>query len=102
VFVECHLPLLPLEEILKRMRPGDIYTHTFCVASDRACLLDENAEVRPYVMEAKAKGVRFDVGHGGGMFHFNVAILPLSRVLFRIHLDPICTVPAEFRNEEHA
>ena len=74
LIVECHLPLLPLEEILKRMRPGDIYTHTFCVASDRACLLDENAKVRSYVMEAKNKGVRFDVGHGGGMFHFNVAI----------------------------
>jgi dihydroorotase len=74
LFVECHLPLYPLEDILKRMRPGDIYTHTYCTAVDRACLLDENAKVRPYVMAAKEKGVRFDVGHGGGMFHFNVAI----------------------------
>jgi dihydroorotase len=74
LLVECHLPLYPLEDILKRMRPGDIYTHTYCTAVDRACLLDENAKVRSYVMEAKNKGVRFDVGHGGGMFHFNVAI----------------------------
>jgi dihydroorotase len=27
LIVECHLPQLPLEEILLRMRPGDIYTH---------------------------------------------------------------------------
>ena len=74
LLVECHLPLLPLEEILKRMSPGDIYTHSFCVASDRTCLLDEQGKIRPYVAEAKKKGVRFDVGHGGGMFHFNVAI----------------------------
>ncbi|HBE39694.1 MAG TPA: amidohydrolase/deacetylase family metallohydrolase [Bacteroidales bacterium] len=74
LLVECHLPLLPLEGILERMKPGDIYTHSFCVASDRTCLLDEQAKIRPCVAEAKKKGVRFDVGHGGGMFHFNVAI----------------------------
>lgn len=74
LLVECHLPLLPLEGILKRMRPGDIYTHTFCTAADRECLLDENSKVRPYVMDAKIRGIKFDVGHGGAMFHFNVAI----------------------------
>lgn len=74
LLVECHLPLLPLEGILEKMRPGDIYTHSFCVASDRTCLLDHNGIILPCVAEAKKKGVRFDVGHGGGMFHFNVAI----------------------------
>jgi dihydroorotase len=79
LIVECHLPLLPLEEILVRMRPGDIYTHSFCTASDRTCLLDEQGRVRPYVLEAQKKGIRFDVGHGGGMFHFNVAIPALKQ-----------------------
>jgi dihydroorotase len=74
LIVECHLPQLPLEEILVRMRPGDIYTHTFCTAADRTCLLDEQGKVRPYVLEARKRGIRFDVGHGGAMFHFNVAI----------------------------
>jgi dihydroorotase len=74
LLVECHLPQLPLEEILKRMRPDDIYTHSFCVASDRTCLLDEQGKVRPYVLEARNKGIRFDVGHGGAMFHFAVAV----------------------------
>ena len=74
LMVECHLPLLPLEGILERMRPGDIYTHTYCRASDRECLLDDNLKIRPCVVEAQQKGVRFDVGHGGGMFHFDIAV----------------------------
>ena len=74
LIVECHLPQLPLEEILVRMRPGDIYTHSYCTASDRTCLLDEQGKVRPYVLDARKRGIRFDVGHGGGMFHFKVAI----------------------------
>jgi len=74
LLVECHLPQLPLEGILERMRPGDIYTHSFCTAVDRTCLLDEQNKVRPYVLDALNKGVRFDLGHGGGMFHFSVAM----------------------------
>jgi len=81
LFVECHLPLLPLEGILDRMRPGDIYTHTYCTASDRMCLLDDQGKIRPYVLEAQKKGVRFDVGHGGGMFHFDIAVPALEQGL---------------------
>jgi dihydroorotase len=81
LLVECHLPLLPLEGILARMRPGDIYTHSFCTAVDRMCLLDEKGIVRPFVMDALKKGVRFDVGHGGAMFHFAVVIPALRQGL---------------------
>jgi len=79
LLVECHLPMYPLEEILDRMRPGDIYTHTFCTASDRTCLLDENLKIRDYVQKAREKGVRFDVGHGGAMFHFAIAVPALEQ-----------------------
>ncbi len=81
LLVECHLPLFPLQDILIKMRAGDIYTHTYCTAVDRECLLDENSKVKPFVMEAKKKGVKFDVGHGGGMFHFNVAVPAFSQGL---------------------
>jgi dihydroorotase len=81
LLLECHLPKLPLEGILERMRPGDIYTHSFCTAVDRTCILDNNGIVRPYVLEARKKGVLFDVGHGGGMFHFSVAIPALKQGL---------------------
>jgi dihydroorotase len=81
LIVECHLPQYPLEDILARMRPGDIYTHTFCTAVDRTCILDDQGVVRPCVMEALKKGIRFDVGHGGAMFHFSVAIPALRQGL---------------------
>jgi len=79
LFLECHLPLLPLEGILERMRPGDIYTHSFCTAVDRNCILDENGVVRPYVLDAQKRGILFDVGHGGAMFHFAVAVPALKQ-----------------------
>jgi dihydroorotase len=81
MLLECHLPMLPLEGILERMRAGDIYTHSFCTAADRTCLLDDQGVVRPYVWEALKKGIRFDVGHGGAMFHFSVAIPALRQGL---------------------
>jgi dihydroorotase len=81
LFLECHLPGMPLEGILERMRPGDIYTHSFCTATDRTCILDDNGILRPYVLDAMKKGIRFDVGHGGGMFHFSVAVPALRQGL---------------------
>jgi dihydroorotase len=81
LLVECHLPMLPLGQILNRMRPGDIYTHSFCTASDRTCLLDEEGKIRDYVQQARNKGVRFDVGHGGAMFHFAIAIPAMKQGL---------------------
>jgi len=81
LLLECHLPMLPLEGILERMRPGDIYTHSFCTAVDRTCILDDSGVVRPYVLEAQKKGIRFDVGHGGAMFHFSVAAPALKQGL---------------------
>lgn len=80
-FLECHLPEYPLDELLKRMRPGDIFSHTYCTASDRECILDGNGKLKNSVLEAKKKGVLFDVGHGGGMFHFDVAIPALKQGL---------------------
>jgi dihydroorotase len=79
LLLECHLPNMPLEGILERMRPGDIYTHTFCTAADRKCILDEKGIVRQCVLDAQKKGIRFDVGHGGAMFHFAVAVPALKQ-----------------------
>jgi dihydroorotase len=36
-------------------------------------LLDQVGRVRPYLQEARRRGVKFDVGHGGGSFHFRNA-----------------------------
>ena len=68
LLVECHLPQLPLKEQLNRMRPGDIITHSFEKVSERMTVIDEQGHIRPFVLDAKKKGVLFDVGHGGAGF----------------------------------
>src|SRR5688572_3787896 len=74
LLVECHLPQLSLEEQLNRMRPGDIITHSFEKLSERMTVIDEQGHIRPFVLDAKKKGVLFDVGHGGAGFWFSQAI----------------------------
>jgi dihydroorotase len=79
MILECHLPELPLEMVLEKMRPGDIFTHTYGAVNDRNWLLDDQGSVQPYVWEARKKGVYFDVGHGGGSFHYSLAVPALEQ-----------------------
>lgn len=81
LLLECHLPELPLSGLLERMQPGDIVTHAFGEVSDRTSILDENGQLRRYVREAREKGILFDVGPGGGSFHFSQAIPALRQGL---------------------
>ncbi len=65
------LPERPYEQlVLEILRPGDISTHFYRWP---APLLDENQKVRPYLHKARERGVKFDVGHGSGSFHFRNA-----------------------------
>ena len=74
LFVECHLPQFSLEDQLKKMRPGDIITHSFEKVTERMPVVDDQGNLRPFVMEAKKRGVLFDLGHGGAGFWYSVAI----------------------------
>jgi dihydroorotase len=60
------------EKLLDRMRPGDIHTHMY---NDRQLeLLDRfSGKVQPYMLEARRRGVLFDLGHGAGSFLWPVA-----------------------------
>jgi dihydroorotase len=70
-----HTPPLPLEDLLlKYLRPGDIFTHTYAHVRGRYPIVDENGQVRPYVLAARKRGVIFDAGHGGGSFLFRQAV----------------------------
>lgn len=65
-------PERPHEELVtKRLRPGDMYTHAYLASVP---MLDENNKVRPYLFEARKRGVFFDVGHGGGSFIWRWAV----------------------------
>ncbi len=78
LLVECHIPEIPLDIILENLRPGDIFTHTYGRVNDRESILDTSGNLKSSVVKARQKGVLFDVGHGGGSFHYSEAI-PATR-----------------------
>jgi dihydroorotase len=53
----------------EKLRKGDIYTHCFSGHRDEV----ENGQVNPALKSGRAKGVFFDIGHGGGSFYWHVA-----------------------------
>jgi dihydroorotase len=76
---ETGLPLLfgprraedwALREQLLQLRPGDVVTYCF---SDCPEGLVAGDRIRDEVWAARARGIRFDVGHGMGSFSFRVA-----------------------------
>lgn len=65
------------ETLLDVMRPGDIKTHMY---NDRQIEIVSrfNGKVQDYALEARRRGVLFDMGHGGGSFLWPVA-MPATR-----------------------
>jgi dihydroorotase len=69
-----HLPMmlhigdtdLSLREILVSLRQGDMITHCFTPRPNG--IVDANGKIIPEVLEARKRGILFDVGHGA--FHF--------------------------------
>ena len=80
------LPPLPLEDLLlKHLRPGDILTHAYRYDQEydkngkmlehKQAIVDvKTKKVKPFVWEARKKGLIFDVGHGGGSFNWSQAV----------------------------
>ena len=65
-------PERPFQDlVLKKLRPGDIYTHMYLGAVP---MLDDAGRVMPYLFEARKRGVIFDAGHGAGSFLFRQAV----------------------------
>lgn len=81
LLVECHLPEYSLADQLDRMRPGDILTHTYENIRDREPIIDVHGKLLPIVMEAKNRGILFDVSHGGAGFWFNQAMPAIQQGL---------------------
>lgn len=65
-------PERPFQDlVLKKLRPGDIYTHCFYAPVP---MLDDKGKLLPYLFEARKRGIIFDVGHGGAAFEFRQAV----------------------------
>ena len=59
------------EDVINRLRPGDILTHAFRPFPN--CAVNSQGKVKPEVIAARKRGVLFDIGHGKGSFAFKVA-----------------------------
>ena len=58
-------------EVLSRLRRGDILTHCFRPFPNAP--VEGDGRVREEVLEARRRGVVFDIGHGSGSFGFRTA-----------------------------
>ena len=79
-------PPLSIEELfLKQLRPGDIFTHMYrydpeydssgkMIEHKQAIVDVRTKKLKPFVLKARARGIIFDVGHGGGSFMWSQAI----------------------------
>jgi len=59
------------EEVLERLRPGDVLTHAFRPFPNAP--IDGQGRVKDAVWKAREKGVIFDIGHGKGSFAYKTA-----------------------------
>jgi len=59
------------EEVIARLRPGDVLTHAFRPYPNAP--VTAQGTVKQAVIEARRRGVLFDIGHGKGSFAFKTA-----------------------------
>jgi dihydroorotase len=59
------------EEVLARLRPGDVLTHAFRPFPNTPATAQ--GTVKKAVLDARERGVLFDIGHGKGSFAFKTA-----------------------------
>ena len=69
----CHIDFPPpsYEDVLERLRPGDVLTHAFRPFPNAP--VNPQGKVKEAVVRARRRGVLFDIGHGKGSFAFKTA-----------------------------
>jgi len=71
MMVHIDIPPPTLEDVLARLRKGDVLTHCFRPFPNNPATVEGG--VREAVIEARKRGVIFDIGHGMGSFAFRTA-----------------------------
>jgi dihydroorotase len=69
----CHIDHPPpsYEEVIGMLRPGDVLTHAFRPFPNSPAT--HQGTVKREVLDARKRGVKFDIGHGKGSFAFKTA-----------------------------
>jgi len=71
------LPERPYYKLVtERLRPGDMSTHMF---RGPVPWVDANGKLYDYLRQARQRGVKFDVGHGGGSFVMRNAVPAIAQ-----------------------
>jgi dihydroorotase len=72
--------------LLDRLRPGDTHTHMYGRHTPQ---MDAAWNLYPYIMDAREKGIQFDVGHGSFSFWFSTAskLIPQGHIPNTISTD---------------
>jgi dihydroorotase len=91
------------EKLLDQLRPGDIHTHMF---NDRQLeVIDRfTGKLQPYILEARRRGVLFDLGHGAGSFLWPVASRAMAQgflpdsISTDLHAESILIVQSDMPN----
>ena len=65
-------------EVLSKLRRGDIFTHCFA-SSPTSGILDRGMRILPEAVDARERGVLFDVGYGARSFSSAVASATLAQ-----------------------
>jgi len=65
-----------IPELVDVLSPGDCITHCFKAGSTR--VTDDDGKIFDSIRAAAANGIRFDVGHGFGSFHWDIVQDALS------------------------
>lgn len=80
IVVHASRSSLPLEEILSYLKRGDIFAHTF--SDKKPGILDKNGIIKEAAIDAKRRGVIFDLSHGNGNFSFDIARTAMNQGFF--------------------
>jgi dihydroorotase len=90
--VMCHIDFPPpnYADTVAMLRPGDILTHAFRPFPNAP--LAAQGRILPQVLDARARGVLFDIGHGMGSFAFKTGRAMLAN----------CFMPDTISSDVHA
>lgn len=71
VVVHVTDPVIPQEELVSMLRPGDVFCHMYQGQGDT--IIDGGGHVKREILRARERGVIFDASNGRGNFSFDVA-----------------------------
>lgn len=73
--IAVHAPRsrIGIDTLLPYLKKGDVLCHTLAGNSDAMTVIDENGKIKQSVLDARARGVIFDLSHGSNAYSYATA-----------------------------